>query len=154
MVTIERILQVDGVDFSSLEKKPFTKSDVSNEMTDINVSMKLIDSFGNVVMLIEAMGIDIYPDDDSFGKKGCLVGRFEFVEGLINTHHWNDFLKSFLTSIRYSMIPCDNGHFLGRYKYIWAQKEEGQQCVIAEALGLKEFIGADEFIVYKRDVPS
>lgn len=151
MLTTEKKLQINGdFDWLSLKIEPFCDKEVSNELTDTDVSMRLVDANGNVVLLIEAIGVDINENDDANNTRGCFIKRFEFVEDIINTEYYTEFLNSFLSRVCYSMIPCDNGRFLGRYYYIWVQKSEEQQCVIAEALGLIEVLNADNIVVYKR----
>ena len=64
-MTTERIIQYDGkIDFYNLQLMQLTKSDITSETTDNQVSKKLIDKDGNIVMIIEAQTMDYYSNDD------------------------------------------------------------------------------------------
>ena len=64
-MTTERIIQYDGkIDFYNLQLMQLTESDITSETTDNQVSKKLIDKDGNIVMLIEAQTMDYYSNDD------------------------------------------------------------------------------------------
>ena len=73
-----------------------TESDITSETTDNQVSKKLIDKDGNIVMLIEAQIMDYYSNDDINATKGCFIKRFEFVKELVN--HWRENLAIVFTS--------------------------------------------------------
>ena len=145
-MTTERIIKHNGK-YSSLEKRILDDTDITDENTDKYVSIKLVDEKCVTQMLIEAVAVDFYDEGGKSCKRGCMIKRFEFCKELIDNYIWADFFRSFVTSVRYAMIQCDNG-FLSRYSYIWAEKTKNEQCVIAEILGLDKVYDMGEFISY------
>ena len=137
-MTIERVLEYNKkIDFYNLQQIQFAETDCTSETTDMDVSKKLVDNEGNIVMLIEALTMDYYSNDDLYATKGCFIKRFEFTKDIINSRPWFDFIVSFITSVRYRMVLSNNQKFLAYYNYIWSQKIDGEQCVIAELLDMK-----------------
>ncbi len=148
-MTTERIIQYDGkIDFYNLQLMQLTESDITSETTDNQVSKKLIDKDGNIVMLIEAQTMDYYSNDDINATKGCFIKRFEFVKELVNTRPWLNFIASFMTGVRYRMVWSNNQKFLAYYNYIWSQKIEEEQCVIAELLDMKVVHKKNDIVTY------
>ncbi len=154
-MTEERFIEFDGgINLFGLRKLMLDVTDATDEATDRTVSMKLIDDGGNVLMLIEALSLDFSESDAKKYEKGCLIKRFEFVERLINSSVWADFIMSFVTSVRYAMIPCGDCDYQCRYTYIWAQKHKDESCVIAKVLGLDDIIDIDESRTYMGKLPK
>lgn len=148
-MTQEKIINCsDKVDYDSLQKRMLDTKDVTDKSTDITTSIKLVDENNSVFMLIEAIPIDFFDDKGIRCKKGCFVKRFEFAETIIkNNHLWSDMIKSFVTAVRYAMIPYNN-EYLCRYSYIWAQMPKDKPCIIAVALGLDEIYNVGDCITY------
>ena len=97
-MTIERVLEYNGKkDFYNLQQIQFAETDCTSETTDMDVSKKLVDNEGNIVMLIEALTMDYYSNDDLYATKGCFIKRFEFTKDIINSRPWFDFIVSFTT---------------------------------------------------------
>ena len=71
----------------------------------------------------------------------------------MNSHVWADFLLSFVTSVRYAMIPCGECDFQCRYTYIWAQKNIDDPCIIAKILGMEDIIDIEESRTYIGKLP-
>ena len=142
------------INCSGLQNRMFDVSDATDEATDSATSQKLIDDEGNVLMLIEALAVDFSEKDDKKYEKGCFIKRFEVVEKLINSQVWTDFLKSFVTSARYAMIPCGDCDFESKYTYIWAQKEINDPCIIATVFGLDDVIDIEGVRTYIGKLPK
>ena len=154
-MTEERFIDFEGAIYLfKLRKVMFDATDVTDEATDRTVSMKLIDDDGNVLMLIEALSLDFYESDAKKFEKGCLIKRFEFVERLINSSAWADFIMSFVTSVKYAMIPFGDCDYLCRYTYIWAQKHKDEPCVIAKVLGLDDTLDIEETRTFIGKLPE
>jgi len=154
-MTEELFIEFEGeINLYSLRKVMFDADDATDGTTDLSVSMKLIDDDGNVLMLIEALTVDFSEKDAKKYEKGCLIKRFEFVKRLINSSVWADFIMSFVTSVRYAMIPCGDCDYQCRYTYIWAQKHKNESCVIAKVLGLDDTIDIDESRTYMGKLPK
>ena len=155
VMTEERFIEFEGaINLYSLRKVMFDAEDATDEATDKSVSMKLIDGDGNVFMLIEALTTDFSESDAKKYEKGCLIKRFEFVERLINSSVWADFIMSFVTSVRYAMIPCGDCNYQCRYTYIWVQKHKYEPCVIAKVLGLDDIIDIEGSRTYMGKLPK
>lgn len=154
-MTEERFIEFEGaINLFELRKVMFDAIDATDETTDITVSMKLLDDEGNVLMLIEALSLDFFENDAKKYEKGCLIKRFEFVERLINSSAWADFIMSFVTSVRYAMIPCGDCDYQCRYTYIWAQKHKDEPCVIAKVLGLDDTLDIEETRTFIGKLPK
>lgn len=154
-MTKETVLKpISNIDITTIHKARLSASEITSPQTDENVSMKLIDSSGNIIMLIEVLSCSINTIDDKTCRKGCFVKRFEFLEEFVNTPYWKEFLTSFMTAARYQMIPVEDGKYLAYYKYIWAQKELGSQCVIAEIFGMEESLIGNGFCIYRADLKN
>lgn len=154
-MTKETILKpIANIDITTIHKERLSASEITSPQTDADISMKLVDNSGNVIMLIEVSSCTINAKDEEIYRKGCFVNRFEFVENFVNTTCWTEFLKTFITAARCQMIPVETGKYLARYQYIWAQKEIGCQCVIAEIFGLKEIKIENEFCTYMADLKN
>lgn len=149
-MTTEKVIQYDGkVDLFNLRQSHFSEINRTNCSTDMEISKCLIDKDGNIVLLIEALTMDFYLKDDININKGCYIKRFEYVEDLIGTQPWIDFMKSFITRVRYKMVWANNKRFKAYYNYIWSQKEDNKRCIIAEILELKEVLNVNGIITYK-----
>lgn len=149
MLTTEIIVDNNSkINLLGLQKMNFEKDDSTSDNTDMDVSMKLVDEFGEVVMLIEVIPMDLHLGDDETGNKGCFIKRVFIIKSIINTQPWYDFLNKFLTAVNYKMIPCNNNRFIARYNYIWAEKRKGEFCIIAEILGLDKVYNNGETISY------
>lgn len=154
-MTEERFIEFEGdINLFELRKLMLDVADSTDEATDSTVSMKLVDGDGNVLMLIEALSLDFSESDAKKYEKGCLIKRFEFVERLINSSAWADFIMSFVTSVRYAMIPCGDCDYQCRYTYIWAQKHKDEPCVIAKVLGLDDTIDIEVSRTYIGRLPK
>lgn len=154
-MTKECLIEFDGeINVSGLRKVMFDASDTTDRRTDRTVSMKLTDAEGNALIIIEALTVDFSENDAKRDERGCLIKRFEFVEKLIDSFAWADFIKSFVTSVRYAMIPCGDCNYLCRYTYIWAQKCKNEPCIIAKVLGLDDTIDIEEFRTYIGKLPQ
>lgn len=149
-MTIERALECNGkIDIYNLQHIQFTETDCTSNTTDMDVSKKLVDNKGNVAMLVEAITMDFHSNDDLCATKGCFIKRFEFTKDIINSWPWFDFIVSFMTCVRYKMVLLSNQKkFLSYYNYIWSQKIEKEQCVIAELLDMKAVQKNDGIITY------
>jgi hypothetical protein len=155
VMTEERFIEIEGtINLFELRKVMFDATDATDEATDRTVSMKLLDDESNVLMLIEALSLDFSESDAKKYEKGCLIKRFEFVERLINSSAWADFIMSFVTSVRYAMIPCGDCDYQCRYTYIWVQKHKDEPCVIAKVLGLDDTVDIEETRTFIGKLPK
>lgn len=149
-MTTEKVIQYDGkVDLFNLQQVHFSEANRTSCSTDMEISKCLIDKNGTIVLLIEAITMDLNLKDGTNITKGCYIKRFEFTEDLIDTQPWIDFMESFITSVRYKMVLVNNERFKAYYSYIWSQKGNKERCIIAEFLGLKEILNENGIITYK-----
>ena len=149
-MTIERVLHYNReIDLFNLQQTRFSETDRTSETTDMNVSKMLVDREGNILVLIEVLTMDFYPTDDANNTKGCYIKRFEFVEDILDKQPFIDFIKDFVTSVRYRMVWTNGNMFKAYYNYIWSQKNENEQCVIAEILELEEIHKEGGVVTYK-----
>lgn len=154
-MTKECFIEFNGaINLTSLRKVMFEDNDVTDVATDKRTSMKLIDNNGHVLMLIEALALDFSASDAKRYEKGCLIKRFEYVERLVNSNVWDDFIKSFVNSVRYAMISCGDCNYLCRYRYIWVQQNKDKQCLIAKVLGLDDTIDIGDIRTYVGILPE
>ena len=154
-MTEERFIEFEGeIYLCGLHKVIFDADDATNGATDRTVSMKLINNDGNVLMLIEALAVDFSENDTKKYEKGCQIKRFEFVERLINSSVWADFIMSFVTSVQYAMIPRGDCDYQCRYTYIWVQIHKNEPCIIAKVLGLDDTIDIEESRTYIGKLPK
>ena len=145
VMTEERFIEFEGtINLFELRKVMFDATDATDEATDRTVSMKLLDDESNVLMLIEALSLDFSESDAKKYEKGCLIKRFEFVERLINSSAWADFI----------MIPCGDCDYQCRYTYIWVQKHKDEPCVIAKVLGLDDTVDIEETRTFIGKLPK
>ena len=151
-MTNEKEIIINGNIPYDLSIKMFGEADATSKETNLSASVKLIDSKGTVYMLIECETRDISSEDNQY-VKGCFIRRFEYEKRLINTRIWADTINSFVTSVKYSMVPIENDRFLSRYRYIWAQTNNGY-CIIAEVLGLAVEWKDGEITTYKAMLPT
>lgn len=149
-MTIERVIHYNGeIDLFNLQQIRFSETDRTSETTDMDVSKMLVDSDGNILVLIEVLTIDFYPTDDANNTKGCYIKRFEFAEAILDKQPFIDFIKDFVTSVRYRMVWTNGNRFKAYYNYIWTQKNENEQCVIAEILELEAIHKEGGVVTYK-----
>lgn len=152
-MTIEGLIgREEAINLQKLHVADLDISDVIDNNSDIDVSAKLVDEDGNIVMIIEAMPMNISHNEDSNNERGCFIRRFEFTECLVNTQPWTDCFISFGTGVRYKMELGENDMFVSYYKYVWAKMPRNEQCVVADVLGMEEFADEDEAIIYKLDL--
>lgn len=151
MTEEKTIVYSDKIKEQLLQKRMLEDSDVTDKRTNKAVSIKVVDEKNNIHMLIEALSLDISSEDSIRFEKGCFIKRFEFDKHLIGTYIWFETLAAFLRGVMYSMIPSGEKDFKCRYRYIWAQKKEDEQCVIAEIFGLKP-IQIGDIITYKKNI--
>lgn len=116
-----------------------TQDETLDDQSDLTTSIKFVDSKGKSVLLIETTPRNICSDEINKNIQGCYVIRFEFVKKLLEDNY-NGILSSFLSHF-VSLVKCltkaqSNGNYLTHYNYIWADKEHGDNCVIAKLLGI------------------
>ncbi|MGM9845256.1 MAG: hypothetical protein ACI30K_03400 [Muribaculaceae bacterium] len=137
-MTTERVIEHNRkINLYNLHQIQFAETDCTSGTTDMDVSKKLVDNEGKVVMLVEALTKDYYSNGDLNATKGCFTKRFEFAKETVNSRPWFDFIVSFMTSVRYRMVLANNQKYLAYYSHIWLPKYEKEQCVIAELLNMK-----------------
>lgn len=87
--------------------------------SDTDISFKLVNEDGDILTLIEVKPLNRFKDDDKKAHIGCFIHRFEYWEEILNTEPFYDFLRKFLTAVRFKMVRCNNNRFLSYYKYLW-----------------------------------
>ena len=156
---IENEIPYEGelsLDAINQEPLPLVDTDVLDERTDKRVSIKMTDKEGRTILLLEAMPDNLDDKEVERNIQGCYIRRFEYVRDML--HHpfyivFDKFIRSFVTRIKYDLVPLPSGEFFTNYQYVWTQKDTVTHCIIAEVLGLKPEPFGDLF-TYKGIIPQ
>lgn len=130
-----------GLNLKSIcqEPVPLKKSDMTDERTDSCVSLKMVDSDGHAILLIEVESRCIDNSEPDKNIMGCYIRRFEYVADFFRAPYSSirdSFVSAFKHRLMASPVPLKpNGPFT-YYSYIWAEIGEGSGCVITELLDM------------------
>ncbi len=116
-MTIERIIRTPSeINYNGVKTQNLTKDDAIDERTDLSASIKLVDSTGNILLLMETMPLDL----ETERLHGCFLRRIEYHEKLINMF-WDMTLRDFRTCVRLSNVINEVGLLEYCYQYLWVQ---------------------------------
>ena len=161
MITTEKIIPYpQRLDINTINQTPvpLSESDITDIRTDRNVSLKLVDADGNAILLMEAITYNINTDEIAHNITGCFIKRFEYIKELLNTSYFpiiEKCLNTFMTHVKYCMIPMGDNDFLSKYQYLWAMTNDNRECVIAMLYGFYEITESEtpsEIRIYKYDL--
>lgn len=126
-------------------------SECMDPNSDTEVSFKLVNEEGDVLMLIEAKPLNRFKDDDKKAHIGCFIHRFEYWEEILNTEQFHDFLRDFLTAVRYKMVRCNGNSFLSYYKYLWTIIPKISFSIIDDIFEFEDIIEeeGDKIVLYQ-----
>ncbi|MCR4613450.1 MAG: hypothetical protein K5778_05560 [Bacteroidaceae bacterium] len=129
--------KVHTTHFPELYRKSIEEGELLCADSDRERSFKVVDKDGLVYLLIEARKDYICEEDIVEERHGCFIKKFVVEKDFIGSEQFQQYMEDFQNSITYAMILSSNKTHFARYKYIWARKEKGQDCLIAEYLNLK-----------------
>ena len=141
--------KVHTTHFPELYRKSIEESELLCADSDRERSFKVIDKDGLVYLLIEVRKDYVCAEDIIEERHGCFIKNFVVEEVFIGTEQFQQYMKVFQNSITYALISSSNDTHLARYKYIWARKEKGQDCLIAKYLNLKLVDEYRDIQIYK-----
>lgn len=125
-------------------------SEISNINSDTDISFKLVNEEGDILMLIEGKPFNRFKDDDKKVHIGCFIHRFEYWDEILNTEPFYDFLQKFLTAVRYKMVRCNGNRFLSYYKYLWTIIPKISFSIIDDIIEFEDKIEeGDKIILYQ-----
>lgn len=160
---IEKEIEYNHVlnfDTINQEPLPLSKEDCIDEKTDRNVSIKMEDNEGTIILLLEVMLKCIDNADHQLCIRGCYIRRFEYVKELLTKRFssiLDKFVYAFATNVKYKLEPTEDGKYLSHYHYVWTDKIENsaeEQCIIAKILGLNVLYKDDGIAIYKSLLPN
>lgn len=122
--------------FPELQKVPIEQGEYICLDADKQRSFKIVDNDGLVYLLIEVKKDYIYDTDRIEELHGCFIKRFVVEQVFLDTALFNEYINDFKQSVEFAMIQSANRTFYARYKYLWARRETGQNCLIANYLDL------------------
>lgn len=155
---IEREIEYNRVlSFDTINQEPLllSKEDCIDEKTDRNVSIKMEDDEGTIILLLEVMLKCIDNEEQTWDIRGCYIRRFEYVNELLTGRFssiLDKFVRAFVTNVKYSLEPTKDGKYLSHYHYVWTDKIENsaeEQCIIAIILKLPVFLKDGNYVIYK-----
>lgn len=128
-------------------------SECMDPNSDTDVSFKLVNEEGDVLMLIEAKLLNRFKDDDQKAHMGCFIHRFEYWDEILRTEPFWDFLRDFLTAVRFKMVYNDN-RFLSYYKYLWTIISKKSFSIIGDILYFEEKVDDSDNIIYFQEIKN
>lgn len=161
MITIERIIPYpQKLDINTMNQTPvpLSEKDITDIRTNKDISLKLVDADGNTILLIEAITYNIDADEIAHNITGCFIKRFECIRELLNISYFpiiEKCLNTFMTHVKYHMIPLGDNGFLSKYQYLWTMKNNREECIIAMLYGFYEISESEiapEIRIYKYDL--
>ena len=159
MTTENEIIYSKGLDLNRITQEPIPlqKSEVIDDKSDLHISIKMVDEDGETLLLIEAGPCCMREDEPNKNIQGCYIRRFEFVKQFFTNPYYTllqKFLTAFVTRVRFNMTPTNNGRYLTNYQYVWDEKADGVECIIATKLGLPPILTIQGIVVYKDILPQ
>lgn len=144
---------------NSINQEPshLYREEVIDEKSDLSISCKMVDKEGNTILLIEAAPCCIDEGEQNRYVQGCFIRRFEYVGYLLFapfTSILEKFIRTFITSVRFNMVPTADNKYKTSYHYVWAEKSEDEKCIIAALLDLQPIFRVEGLIIYKGDIPQ
>ena len=141
-MTTHRIIDYpQGLDLNSICQNPvpLKKADITDEKTDMGVSLKVVDSDGQAILLLEVEPRCIDNSEPEKNIMGCYIRRFEYVADFFRAPY-SSIRDSFITAFELRLmtrpVPLKPNGPLTNYSYIWAEIGDGAACVITELLDL------------------
>lgn len=139
------------------EPVPLQEKEIIDKKSDLHISIKMVDDDDTTLLLIEAAPFCIDDCEPNKNVQGCYIRRFEYVKGIFSVPYSSlleKFIKSFITRVRFNMIPTADGKFITNYQYVWAEKSVDVKCIIATLLGLPLILTIDRVAIYKENLPQ
>lgn len=130
-----------GLTLNSIRQDPvrLEESDGIEKQTDLSASLKLVDTDGRVLLLIETEPRCIDACEPDKNIMGCYIRRFEYVADFFRAPYSSirdSFISAFKHRLIASPVPLKRNGLLTYYSYIWAEIGEGAGCVITELLDM------------------
>lgn len=134
------------------EPIPLNQNELIDANSDINVSMKMVDEDGDIVLLIEAGPRCIYKNEPDRCMIGCFIYRFEYVKDFLQhpcSIVLDDFLHKFECSVNLNQTPTAQDKLV-HFQFLWAEQLANNKCLIADLLHLPLFLKDGDHIIYKK----
>ena len=149
MYLVERKIDYlyDNPSKKELEVKNLDISECMDINSDTDISFKLVNEVGDILMLIEVKPLNRFKEDDKKAHIGCFIHRFEYWGEIQNTTQSYDFVQKFLTAVRYKMISNGN-RFLSYYKYLWTIIPKNSFSIIDDIIYFEKKIEEGDNIIY------
>lgn len=159
IMTIEKTINYEGIlTLNSINQEclPLLSSDVIDENSDLQTSLKMTDIDGRTILLLEAKSQCI--DDSEINRNivGCHIVRFEYVKQMMEqplSLVLEKFIRAFITNVTYKLVPLPDSSFKTQYQYMWCDSFIQNNLIISYLLDLnKHSIG--DYCIYSGNIPQ